>query len=90
MADLRPTKPRLDLMRAIVNTPGGVQYLRRWGRDPDEVEWDRKTVTGVYRQLDTAGLVKLGPAAHPSMYAPKPVQATVAGEKWLAQHDKEN
>lgn len=90
---LNPTGPRLDLMRAIVADPGSVVYRRNWGHDPDEVVWTgltRKRVTGVYRQLDEAKLVTLGPASHPSMYAPRPVIATDAGREWLAERDKEN
>jgi hypothetical protein len=81
-------------MRAIVNDPGSVVYRRNWGKDPDEVRYRPdggfgKTVTGVYNQLDAAGLVKRGPALHASMYAPQIIEATAAGRQWLADHDKE-
>lgn len=92
MTGLKPTGPRLALMRAIVNDTGKVVYLRRWGRDPDEVRYQpegqrAKTVTGVFRQLEDAGFAKRGPAASASMYAPQVVEATASGRQWLADHD---
>lgn len=91
---LNPTGPRLALMRSIVNEPGAVKYLRHWGRDPDEVRYwpdggRAKTVTGVFRQLEAALLVRRGAATGPSMYASQIVEATAAGRQWLADHDKE-
>ncbi len=84
---LKPTPARVALAKAIA--AGRVTYYRRWGHDPDEVKWDRKRVTGPYRQFEAAKLVTLGPAEHPSAYAPKPVQLTPEGVAWLAEHGQD-
>jgi len=95
MTPLKPTSTRLALMRSIVNEPGTVVYLRRWGRDPDEVRYRPdggigKAVTSSYRQLKDAGLARRGPATHASAYAPQIVEPTAAGRQWLADHDTEH
>jgi hypothetical protein len=83
MSVLKPTGPRLALMRAIVNQPGSVTFCREWsGRNV--AKQGTKAVTAIYRQLADAKLVTLGPPTHASMYAVKPVKPTTEGRNWLA------
>lgn len=88
MATAKLTEARADVLRGVA--AGEVKHHRNWGPDPDEDVWrpggyGRKKVNGAVQFLKEAGLVKIGPAEHASMYAPQPWQVTEAGEKWLAE-----
>jgi hypothetical protein len=88
MNDIKLTQSRADVLRAAA--AGEVTHHRYWGRDPDEDKWGRKKVNAAVEFLRKAGLVELGPANGPSMYASKPWRLTPLGEQWLADNPKES
>jgi hypothetical protein len=89
-ANLKPTAARLALMRAVAAAE--VTRIHYWnhGRGPDRivVRWNLKTVTGRYNELQAAGLVRLG-ASGASMYHPRSVELTDAGQQWLTDAEQD-
>lgn len=90
MDSINLTPARAEVLRAVA--AGEVKHHRNWGRDPVEDKWRpagsvSKRVTATVNFLRDAGLIKVGPAEHASMYAPQPWLLTEAGERWLADND---
>lgn len=91
MTAVKLTATREAVLRAVGR--GEVNHHRNWGHDPDEDVWrptdgGRKKVNGPVDYLQQAGLVELGPAARPSIYASRPWQLTEAGARWLTEHEE--
>lgn len=89
MTDVKLTPARAEVLRGVAN--GEVKHHRNWGHDPDDDLWrpatgGRKRVNAAIAWLREAGLVTLGCASGPFMYASKPWQLTEAGEQWLAEN----
>ena len=91
MSTLALTEARRAVLQAVA--VGEVKHHQSWGHNPNEDVWRpatgvRKKVNGAVAWLKQAGLVALGRPEHASLYAPRPWQLTEAGEKWLAENEK--
>lgn len=91
MADLKLTRARLALLRAI--GAGHVSHLRGWGRGEKTRDvWKtdagpNRTVTKACNELNAARLIRTGRATGPSIYSPQPWELTDAGAQVLAAHE---